>query len=176
MMVGFNERRDQWMDEGFNTFIDIYESDDFKEFGPKRDGEYAPRRGNPVDEILPLLADPDAPVMLDPRRSGAGEVPPPVHLFQIGAGAGAAARADPGTGAFRLGLPQIHRRLGLQASHAVGFLPRHGQRAAARICPGSGAAGIFNNWTLDLAVKARCPAKGGWTKGAVVTIANLDRW
>jgi Peptidase family M1 domain len=23
MMVGFNERRDQWMDEGFNTFIDL---------------------------------------------------------------------------------------------------------------------------------------------------------
>ena len=58
------ERRDQWMDEGFNTFIDIYESDDFKEFGPKRDGEYAPKKGNPVEEILPLLEDPDAPVML----------------------------------------------------------------------------------------------------------------
>src|SRR5579859_4250547 len=64
MIVGSNERRDQWMDEGFNTFIDIYESDDFKEFGPKRDGEYAPHKGNPVEEILPLLADRDAPVML----------------------------------------------------------------------------------------------------------------
>ncbi len=64
MVVGFNERRDQWMDEGFNTFIDIYESDDFKEFGPKRDGEYAPKKGNPVDEILPLLADREAPIMM----------------------------------------------------------------------------------------------------------------
>ncbi|MGZ5921189.1 MAG: M1 family peptidase, partial [Rhizomicrobium sp.] len=31
------------------------------------------------------------------------------------------------------------------------------------------------NWTLDLAVESAVPAKGGWTKGAVVTIANLDR-
>ena len=36
----------QWMDEGFNTFIDVYESDDFDNgvYGPKRDQEYAPGR------------------------------------------------------------------------------------------------------------------------------------
>ena len=53
MVVGFNERRNAWMDEGFNTFIDIYESDDFAggAYGPKRDGEYAPGGGYPADEI-----------------------------------------------------------------------------------------------------------------------------
>ena len=39
MMVGFDERRDEWMDEGFNTFIDVYESQDFNH------GEYAPKTG-----------------------------------------------------------------------------------------------------------------------------------
>jgi hypothetical protein len=63
MLVGFDERRDAWMDEGFNTFIDTFESDDFNhgEYGPKRDSEFAPGGGNPVDEILPILADPAAP-------------------------------------------------------------------------------------------------------------------
>ena len=63
MLVGFDERRDAWMDEGFNTFIDTFESDDFNhgEYGRKRDSEYAPGGGNPVDEILPILADPAAP-------------------------------------------------------------------------------------------------------------------
>lgn len=44
MIVGFNERRDAWMDEGFNTFIDVNESDilNHGEYGPKRDAEYAP--------------------------------------------------------------------------------------------------------------------------------------
>ena len=66
MIVGFDERRHAWMDEGFNTFIDTFESDDFNrgEYGPKRDSEYAPGGGNPVDEILPILADADAPPIL----------------------------------------------------------------------------------------------------------------
>ncbi|WP_244650467.1 M1 family metallopeptidase [Sphingomonas sp. CFBP 13706] len=66
MIVGFDERRHAWMDEGFNTFIDTYQSDAFNrgEYAPKRDSEYAPGGGNPVDEILPVLADPDAPAIL----------------------------------------------------------------------------------------------------------------
>ncbi|NKF22369.1 M1 family metallopeptidase [Solimonas sp. C16B3] len=63
MIVGSNERRDAWMDEGINTFIDTYESDDFNhgEFAPKRDAEYAPGGGAPADEIEPILEDQDAP-------------------------------------------------------------------------------------------------------------------
>ena len=66
MTVGFDERRDAWMDEGFNTFIDTFESDEFKGgvYGPKRDSEYAEAGGNPVDDILPVLADPKAPPIL----------------------------------------------------------------------------------------------------------------
>ena len=66
MIVGSDERTYGWMDEGFNTFIDIYASDAFNkgEFAPKRDGEYAPGGGNPVEEITPLLKDPQAPTMM----------------------------------------------------------------------------------------------------------------
>jgi hypothetical protein len=68
MIVGSDERRDAWMDEGFNTFIDVYQSDDFDhgEYGPKRDSEYAEAGGNPVDDILTLLADSAAPIILAP--------------------------------------------------------------------------------------------------------------
>ena len=66
MVVGFNERRHAWMDEGFNTFIDIYESDDFEGgiYGPKRDGEYAPGGGEPADEIAAVMKDAEAPPIL----------------------------------------------------------------------------------------------------------------
>ena len=66
MIVGSNERRYGWMDEGFNTFIDVYASDAFNngEYAPKRDGEYAPGGGNPADEIIPTILDPDAPTIM----------------------------------------------------------------------------------------------------------------
>lgn len=67
MMVGSDERRHGWMDEGMNTFIDVYASDSFNkgEYAPKRDGEYAPGGGNPADEILPWIQDPKAPTMMN---------------------------------------------------------------------------------------------------------------
>lgn len=66
MIVGSDERRYAWMDEGFNTFIDVYAADEFNkgEYAPKRDGEYAPGKGNPADEIVPLLKDSLAPSMM----------------------------------------------------------------------------------------------------------------
>ena len=84
MIVGSDERRYAFMDEGFNTFIDIYAADAFNkgEYAPKRDAEYAPGGGNPVDEIIPLLQDHEAPVIM----SRADEVPEkyrhPIEYFK----------------------------------------------------------------------------------------------
>lgn len=57
MIVGSDERRNPFMDEGFNTFIDVYAQKEFNdgEFAPKRDGEYAPDGGNPADEIIDVI-------------------------------------------------------------------------------------------------------------------------
>ena len=88
MIVGFDERRDAWMDEGFNTFIDTYESDDFNkgEYGPKRDSEYAQGGGNPVDEILPVLADPNAPSILSRADTIIEKYRHPVTYFKSALG------------------------------------------------------------------------------------------
>lgn len=84
MIVGSNERRYAFMDEGFNTFIDVYASDAFNhgEYAPKRDGEYAPGGGNPVDEILPLLADADAPNLLAPADGISEKYRHPLTYFK----------------------------------------------------------------------------------------------
>ena len=88
MMVGTNERRFAFMDEGFNTFIDVYASDHFNhgEYAPKRDPEYAPGGGNPVQEIIPWLQDPKAPAMLEPSDLVSETYRHPITYFKSALG------------------------------------------------------------------------------------------
>lgn len=84
MIVGSSERRHAWMDEGFNTFMDVYAAESFNkgEFAPKRDGEYAPGGGNPSDEIIPWLKDPNAPSMMTRADMVIGKYRHPFSYFK----------------------------------------------------------------------------------------------
>jgi hypothetical protein len=84
MIVGSNERRYAFMDEGFNTFIDVYASDNFNngEFSPKRDGEYAPGGGNPADEIIPTIIDPEAPTIMTAADAVPEKYRHPIEYFK----------------------------------------------------------------------------------------------
>ena len=83
MIVGSNERRNAFMDEGFNTFIDIDESAAFQGgvYGPKRDSEYS-AGGEPPDTILKVLDDPAAPVLLMPADAYTWPITHPVSYFK----------------------------------------------------------------------------------------------
>ncbi|MDF3981732.1 M1 family metallopeptidase [Luteibacter sp. PPL201] len=168
MIVGSNERRDAWMDEGFNTFIDVYEADAFNhgEFAPKRDGEYAPKGGNPVDEILPLLADPDAPSLLMGADMVKETYRHPATYFKAALGLVllreeiiGPERFDPAfrkyiaTWAYKHPSPSdFFRLMESEAGEDLGWFWR---------------GWYANNWQVDLAVTG--------IDGATVTVANLDR-
>ncbi len=83
MIVGSNERRSAFMDEGFNTFIDIGESAEFAggKYGPKRDSEYS-AGGEPPDTILKVLDNPSAPTVLSRADGFPAELGHPVSYFK----------------------------------------------------------------------------------------------
>lgn len=83
MIVGSNERRNAFMDEGFNTFIDIDESATFEggKYGPKRDSEYS-AGGEPPDTILNVLDNPAAPTILMPADAYPWQLGHPVSYFK----------------------------------------------------------------------------------------------
>jgi hypothetical protein len=83
MIVGSNERRNAFMDEGFNTFIDIEESAEYAggKYGPKRDSEYS-AGGEPPDTILKVLDDATAPTVMAPADSYTMQLGHPVSYFK----------------------------------------------------------------------------------------------
>ena len=83
MIVGSNERRHAFMDEGFNTFIDIEESAEYMggKYGPKRDSEYS-AGGEPPDTILKVLDNPEAGTVMMPADSYPGQLGHPISYFK----------------------------------------------------------------------------------------------
>jgi len=83
MIVGSNERRNEFMDEGFNTFIDIEESAQYDggKYGPKRDSEYS-AGGEPPDMIVKVLDNPAAPTLMAPADTYGWELSHPVSYFK----------------------------------------------------------------------------------------------
>ncbi|MDB5708163.1 MAG: peptidase [Sphingomonas bacterium] len=176
MVVGSNERRDAWMDEGFNTFIDTFESDEFKGgvFGPKRDSEYAPGGGNPVDEILPLLADRDAPPIMSYPDVMGEKYRHSVSYFKTALGLRLLRdvilgpdRFDPAfrkytaDWAFKHPSPSdFFREMSSESGEDLSWFWR---------------GWFFNNWQLDLAVTNIAYTDGDPAKGAGIALESRDK-
>ncbi|MEI7037576.1 M1 family metallopeptidase [Fulvimonas yonginensis] len=176
MIVGSNERRHAWMDEGFNTFIDIGEDDAFNhgEYAPKRDSEYAPHGGNPADEIAQVLADPAAPALLNGADMTSEKYRHPVSYFKGAFGLvllreqilgperfDDAFRKYIATWAYHHPSPSdFFRFMESEAGEDLGWFWRGWYQ---------------HNWQFDMAVRKVEPIDGDWSHGAAVTVANLDR-
>ncbi|HEU4961357.1 MAG TPA: M1 family metallopeptidase [Sphingomonas sp.] len=176
MIVGFNERRDAWMDEGFNTFIDTYESDDFNhgEYGPKRDSEYAPGGGNPVDEILPLLADPKAPPIVSRADTIIEKYRHPMTYFKSALGLRLLREEILGPERFDHAFRRFIAAWAFKHPKPADFF-RAMESDAGEDLSYWWRGWYFNNWQLDLAVTGVGYVHDDPKQGALVTVAAKDK-
>jgi Peptidase family M1 domain len=176
MIVGFDERRHAWMDEGFNTFIDVYESDEFNhgEYGPKRDSEYAPGGGNPVDEILPVLADPQAPPILSRADTMIEKYRHPVTYFKSALGLTLLREQILGPERFDHAFRRFIAAWAFKHPKPADFF-RAMESDSGEDLSWWWRGWYLNNWQLDLAVTKIAPAGGDPAKGSLVTVESHDK-
>jgi hypothetical protein len=175
MIVGFDERRDMWMDEGFNTFIDVYESDAFANgvYGPKRDPEFAPGGGNPAEEIVPILSDPRAPVLMSRADAIQEKYRHSVDYFKSAFGLILLREQILGPERFDWAFRHFIRAWAYRHPKPADFF-RYMESEGGEDLGWFWRGWYMNNWTLDLAVKSIAYTDGNPARGAQVTIANLD--
>ncbi len=173
MIVGTNERRNAFMDEGFNTFIDVYASDHFNhgEYAPKRDPEYAPGGGNPVDEIIPWLQDPNAPAMLSPSDEVSERYRHPITYFKSALGLILLREQILGPERFD---PAFRRYIATWAYHhptPYDFF-RFMDSEAGEDLSWWWRGWYQHNWTLDMGIAGAAYPDRDPTKGVTVSLVN----
>jgi len=173
MLVGFDERRNAWMDEGFNTFIDIYESEDFEHgvYGPKRDSEFAPGGGKPADEIVPLMQDPAAPVIMTRADAISEKYRHPVTYFKSALGMQLLREQILGPERFDFAFRKFIADWAFKHPSPSDFF-RAMESEGGEDLSYFWRGWYMNNWTFDLAVTGVHYAKKDEAPGATVTIEN----
>jgi hypothetical protein len=177
MVVGSDERRFAFMDEGFNTFIDIYASDVFNkgEYAPKRDGEYAPNKGNPADEIIPTIVDPNAPTIMTAADAVAGNYRHPVEYFKPAFGLVLLREQILGKDRFDYAFRNYIHKWAYKHPQPDDFF-RSMESGAGEDLSWFWKSWFYNNYKLDLAIiDAVYADKADPKKGITVTIANKEK-
>ena len=173
MIVGSNERRDAWMDEGFNTFIDIGEADAFNhgEYAPKRDNEYAPGGGNPADEIAKVMRDQNAPPLMSGADMVAEKYRHPITYFKGAFGMVLLREQIIGPERFD---PAFRRYIATWAyKHpSPSDFFRFMESATGEDLGWFWRGWYQHNWQFDLAVPTAAYSGGDYRKGIDVTVAN----
>jgi Peptidase family M1 domain len=176
MVVGSDERRDAWMDEGFNTFIDVYASDEFNhgEYAPKRDGEYAPHGGNPAEEIVPFITRLGLPPIMTNADAINGRYLHPLEYFKTAFGLVLLREVILGHQRFDYAFRQYIHDWAYKHPSPFDFF-REMENGSGEDLSWFWRGWFMHNWQLDQAVTGVKYVDDDPSKGALITIENKDR-
>ncbi|MDB4902464.1 MAG: hypothetical protein JWQ63_1745 [Mucilaginibacter sp.] len=176
MIVGSNERRYAWMDEGFNTFIDVYADDNFNngEYAPKRDSEYAPGGGNPADEIVPIINDPNAPIIMTAADAVPEKYRHPIVYYKPAFGLVLLREQILGKDRFDYAFRNYIHKWAFKHPQPDDFF-RSMDNGAGEDLSWFWKGWFYNNWSLDLAIIDAKYVNNDPKKGIQVTVANKEQ-
>jgi hypothetical protein len=175
MIVGSNERRYAFMDEGFNTFIDIYAHQAFNngEFGKKRDSEYAPGGGNPADEIIPTILDPEAPTIMTAADAVPEKYRHPIEYFKPAFGLVLLREQILGNDRFDYAFRNYIHKWAFKHPQPDDFF-RSMDNGAGEDLSWFWKGWFYNNLALDLELVGAEYVKNDPKQGLKVTVMNLE--
>jgi hypothetical protein len=176
MIVGSDERRFGWMDEGLNTFIDIYASDAFNkgEFAPKRDSEYAEKGGNPADEIIPFITAPGSPSIMTAADGLAEKYRHPLTYFKPAFGLVLLREQILGKDKFDYAFRNYIHQWAYKHPQPDDFF-RSIENGAGEDLSWFWKGWFYNNWTLDLALIDAKQVDNKNDKGVSITVVNKEK-
>jgi hypothetical protein len=167
MIVGSNERLYGWMDEGFNTFINTLSTADFNK------GEYAGKRQD-MQKIGALLTRPELePVLSNPENLK--EANNGILLyFKPGTGLTLLREQILGPERFDFAFRTYVARWAFKHPTPDDFF-RTMENASGESLQWFWRGWFVNNWRLDVAVRDVKYVNDDASKGALITLDNLDK-
>jgi hypothetical protein len=169
MIVGNNERKYAWMDEGFNTFINFLSTDNFN------NGEYKTTQMNDMHRLAPIIFRPKAdPIMTIP------DVVQPANLgweayYKPALGLKMLREQVLGKERFDYAFHLYVQRWAFKHPTPYDFF-RTMEDAAGEDLGWFWKGWFFENYKLDQSVKEVSYEEQNPQKGSFITIENLDQW
>jgi hypothetical protein len=168
MIVGSNERLYGWMDEGFNTFINTLSTADFN------NGEYKPAKQMDMHRVGPVITSPDLePVMTEPadlKEAHTGTL----LYFKPSMALTVLREQVLGPERFDRAFQTYIDRWAYKHPTPDDFF-RTMENVSGETLEWFWRAWFVNNWRLDVAVSDVKYVDDDPTKGALITIDNLDK-
>ena len=176
MIVGSDERENAWMDEGFNTFIDVLSFKDFNngEYYPKRDGEYAPKGDDPAREIVGYLTNPASQPIMTYADNIPWQYTHTLEYYKPALGLVMLRNLVLGHKRFDFAFQTYIRRWAYKHPSPQDFF-RTMNDASGEDLNWFWKEWFVKKWTLDQAVKEVKYIDGDPSKGSLITITNNDK-